>query len=247
MLSQSLSVEQLRRCDANAVAKLGIPSIILMENAGIDAFNVALCMIRQEETASVVVLAGHGNNGGDGLVLARHMCNNGIKVDIFTLSPFDKFKGDARTNLDICRNMGLAITEYKESLAVSFINKLEKKLRHADLVVDAMLGTGVAGELREPYGQIIDLVNSEVRTILAIDIPSGLDADTGKPTGSDAIRANCTVTFAALKKGYDYEYAVEYTGDIILGGIGISPYFLLDDLKSIIGEEGASAAGESPA
>ncbi|MBN2063371.1 MAG: NAD(P)H-hydrate epimerase, partial [Sedimentisphaerales bacterium] len=145
----------------------------------------------------------------------------------------------------ICRNMGMAITEYQEGSASSFITKLEKKLRHADLVVDAMLGTGASGELREPYGQIIDMVNSEVRTILAIDIPSGLDADTGKPTGSDAIRANCTVTFAALKKGYDYEYAVEYTGDIILGGIGISPYFLLDDLDSIVGKDSCSGGSES--
>jgi len=211
--------DEIRAFDRYAIEELGIPGIVLMENAGRQIADAARAMLKEAGGRRALVLAGRGNNGGDGFVVARHLAMDGFPVEAALLARRYQVRGDARTNLDILEAMGLAVSVLT-GLAEEVVQRLEPMLERADLVIDGLLGTGTRGEIREPYASAIAAVNAAGRTVLAIDIPSGLDGDTGRPLGP-TIRARRTVTMAAMKIGFQNPEAAAYMGTVVLADIGV--------------------------
>jgi NAD(P)H-hydrate epimerase len=211
--------DEVRAFDRYAIETLGVPSIALMENAGRQIADAARRMIEGLLDPRVLVLAGRGNNGGDGFVVARHLAIDGIRPDVVVVAPRDHIEGDADINLRILERMGFAIL-CLDGLPDQIVRQLGPRLEKADLVIDGLLGTGTKGSIREPYASVITAVNAAGRPVLAVDIPSGLDCDTGQPLGP-TIRASRTVTMAAIKSGFSDPGANRYTGMVILADIGV--------------------------
>jgi len=210
--------QALRAFDRFAAEQLGLPGLLLMENAGRQVADAARAMI-VGETPHVLVLAGRGANGGDAFVAARHLAIDGVYAKIALLAARDEIQGDADANLRVLEAMDfdvVALTGPTEHV----LRELEPLLRAADFVIDGLLGTGAHGEVREPYASVIAALNEADRPVLAIDIPSGLDADTGRPLGTAAVRATRTVTLAALKTGFASPGAAAWTGTIVLADVG---------------------------
>jgi NAD(P)H-hydrate epimerase len=211
--------DEVRAFDRYSIETLGVPSIALMENAGRQIADAARRMIEGLADPRVLVLAGRGNNGGDGFVVARHLAIDGIRAEVAVVAPRDQIQGDADINLKILERMGLAIL-CLDGPAEDIVRQLGPRLEKADLVVDGLLGTGAKGSIREPYASVITAVNAAGRPVLAVDIPSGLDCDTGQPLGP-TIRASRTVTMAAIKSGFTAPNAAAYTGSVLLADIGV--------------------------
>lgn len=211
--------DEIRDFDRYAIETLGVPGIVLMENAGRQIAEAARAMLAGRAKPRVVILAGPGNNGGDGFVVARHLAMAGIRAEVALLAPREKIAGDADTNLRILEALGFQVRVLAGKVEAA-LGELRPILAEADLVVDGLLGTGTRGEIREPYASVIGAVNAARRPVLAIDIPSGLDPDTGKPLGP-TVRATKTVTLAAVKVGFRKPGAAEYTGEVVLADIGV--------------------------
>jgi len=218
-----LTSEQSRTVDRIAIERYGVPGLVLMENAGRGSTELLL----QEQPNKVVVVCGKGNNAGDGFVIARHLDNAGVSVEILMLVPPEELSGDARTNCDIVHKFGLStrvVDPMKDSATI------QQSLSEADWIVDALLGTGIRGEVREPFATMIELVNQSGRPIFAVDIPSGLDADTGDVLGH-AIQATRTVTFVSLKTGLTRNKGPQQAGSIEIVSIGV-PHRIVNDVLS---------------
>ena len=213
--------EEVRAFDRYCIEKLGIPGIVLMENAGRQIADVARAMLDRAEFRHCLVLAGRGNNGGDAFVVARHLAIRGYMSEVILLGNRNEVRGDAATNLDIFQAMGGYIRGL-DGAAGEVLRELAPTFQGADLIIDGLLGTGTQGEIREPYAAVIKAVNATGRPVIAIDIPSGLDCDTGRPLGP-TIRAAKTVTMAAMKTGFRNPESRQYTGEVILADIGV-PY-----------------------
>jgi NAD(P)H-hydrate epimerase len=211
--------DEIRDFDRYAIEVLGVSGIVLMENAGRQIAEAARAMLAGRAKPRVVILAGPGNNGGDGFVVARHLAIAGIRAEVALLAPREKIVGDADTNLRALEAMGFQIRVLAGDVEAA-LGELRPRLAEADLVVDGLLGTGTRGEIREPYASVIGAVNDARRPVLAIDIPSGLDPDTGRPLGP-TVRAAKTVTLAATKTGFEKSGAREYTGEVVLADIGV--------------------------
>ena len=212
------SAQQVRDADAYAINTLGIPSIVLMENASISIFeSIIKHFIDGFENKNVGFVCGKGNNGGDGFALARHFINNGYNVRIISLGAEDELKGDALTNFRIVKNL-LAI--YNQSKLIVFENHRDLSLfEDCSLIIDAMLGTGARGELGEPYKGIVDKLNQLDVLKIAIDLPTGLDLENS--SGELIFNADLTVTLSEYKTGLFYDKGYANTGIIIKGSIGI--------------------------
>jgi NAD(P)H-hydrate epimerase len=208
-----LTREQVRRIDQLALEQYNVPGIILMENAARAAADVAMQMLSENSTT---IFCGGGNNGGDGLAVARHLHNRGVVVRIVQCFDPVKLPADAATNWRIVQAMHLEIVQLEEIA----------KIDH--LAIDALLGTGATSPPRDRIKQAIEIVNTAPH-ILAIDLPSGLDADTGLPLG-ECVKATKTVTFVAEKIGFANPVSKQYTGEIIVGDIGC-PRELIDAVK----------------
>ncbi len=212
--------QQARELDRIAMQDYAIPGVILMENAGRACARAAVAMLGSAEEARVLVLAGKGNNGGDGYVVARHLANWGARVRVLLLASRDEIlsgKGETPDNLRVILKMDIPVDELASA------EEVERALAEhseADLLVDALLGTGVRGEVRQPYLGAIQALNRSGRPVLAIDVPSGLDCDTGEPLG-DAVRARVTVTMAVNKRGFTLPGAADYTGRVEVAEISI--------------------------
>ncbi|HHW28152.1 MAG TPA: NAD(P)H-hydrate dehydratase [Syntrophomonadaceae bacterium] len=226
---------QMREMDLDATRKYSIPSLILMENAGLSIVQVIEQRFLGEEVQGkrVFIIAGPGNNGGDGFVVGRHLFNRGAFVSFLITVPAENYRGDAAVNLKIVQDMGLPYTvlqpENLDSVAV--------ELKKADLIVDALFGTGFKGVPREPIASLIRMVNEAGKPVVAVDIPSGMEADTGRISG-DCIRAKATVTMGMPKLGLFLDPGAQYTGEVIVGDISFPPelkseeggdYYLLDE------------------
>ncbi len=215
--------QQVRAFDRWAIEKAGIPGVVLMENAGRGAAQIILSGLPESE-ASVCIFCGSGNNGGDGYVIARHLANAGVSVQVVLCAPREKIGGDADMNLRIIQNLGLEV----EMLPGDDVEpKIREWTQDADLIVDALFGTGLTGPLRPDAANLVKMLNESDTPIMAVDIPSGLDCDTGTAQGV-AIRAAFTVTFAARKTGFDNPDSTEFTGEVFTVDIGISPDFYLE-------------------
>ena len=223
-----LTRSQVRAYDHWAINEINMPGVVLMENAG--RSTAELIMEKYpDNSAQILVLCGLGNNGGDGYVIARHLLNSNYNVKTLILGPKSKIKGDAKVNLDSLCFITNDIYEVIPNQA-GWLECVENNLRSANVVVDAVFGTGLQGQLRPGYSELFDLINSFRKDIIAVDIPSGLDCDTGEPLGS-AVEAKYTVTFVSAKKGYSNPNAVKYTGQIYVAGIGISTRFAPAQLR----------------
>jgi NAD(P)H-hydrate epimerase len=213
-MGPTLSRDAVRELDRRAVEAFGIPSLVLMENAGRGAAEV---LLELGVAGAVHVVCGKGNNGGDGFVVARHLDVHGRDVRVHLCCPPDELRGDALVNFEVLRRAGLPIGMVRSDGEMA---SLGPQLQSADWVVDALFGTGLRGPVKPPYDQIIGAMNDAGRPVLAVDIPSGLDCDTGRPLGS-AVRARHTVTFVAVKRGFIQPGAREHTGQVHVAHIGV--------------------------
>jgi NAD(P)H-hydrate epimerase len=216
-----MSRDEVRAFDAWAINTLGIPGVVLMENAGRSCAELIRDKLAGITKPKVCIFCGTGNNGGDGYVIARHLLNSGFEVVVILCGDRNKVKGDAKTNLDDLEKLGQSIEQLNLDDG-DIPGKVQTFAVGADMLVDAIFGTGLSGQLSNEYKQLIESINSQKRPILAVDIPSGLDCDTGEPLGA-AIRASCTVTFVAVKKGFTNTKANAYTGEIFVASIGVEP------------------------
>ena len=215
--------DQVRQFDAHAIDVLGIPGVVLMENAGKNCAEMILGRLKEHAGADVCIFCGTGNNGGDGYVIARHLVNAGVNARIVICGDSEKVKGDARINLDIARKMNIA--ECSLDLQGSDIaEQISELAGQSDIIVDAVFGTGLKGKLTDQYIELIERINSLGKDVIAVDIPSGLNCDTGQPSPT-AIKATATVTFVAVKKGFTYHHANAYTGQVYIASIGIASGF----------------------
>ncbi|MFN0244166.1 MAG: NAD(P)H-hydrate epimerase [Planctomycetota bacterium] len=216
-----LRCEDLRAIDRLAVLEFGIPSIVLMENAGRGAAEVVLRVLGERRAAGlaadrVAIVCGPGNNGGDGAVVARHLANEGVTVEIVATHRLDALAGDAAIMRRIAEHMEIPVHE----LATA-----EPVLARADVVVDALLGTGFTGEVRPALARVIECMNAvrsrapERATIVALDLPSGLDADGGHPSNATVV-ADWTITFAARKVGFRTPESARCLGRVVVASIG---------------------------
>ncbi len=212
--------QEIRAVDTWAINTLGVPGVVLMENAGRSCAELIKEKLAKVARPKVCIFCGTGNNGGDGYVIARHLLNSGFDISVVICGEPSKIKGDAKINLDILEKMGqrLEMLDMGEDIA-SQVKTLTNK---ADMIVDAIFGTGLAGQLSDEYKQLVENINSQNKPVLAVDIPSGLDCDTGRLLGA-AIKATYTVTFVAAKKGFTEKASAEYTGQVFVASIGVEP------------------------
>lgn len=215
-----MSRQEVRAFDQRAIEQLGVPGVILMENAGRQAADVAAHMLQESGGCRALVIAGPGNNGGDGFVIARHLLTWGYEVEVLLMADAERVKGDALINYRPLKALGIAVIELGDVPAEELRQRILESAAESDLLIDAMLGTGLTDEVREPFATAIEALNEAARPVLAIDVPSGLDADTGRPLGR-AVRATATVTMVAPKMGFEEEAAAEYLGEVYVADIGV--------------------------
>ncbi len=206
-----VTAEEMRNFDAVAINEYGIPGVVLMENAGRTTFQIVREYLGGDvrgRTAAVV--AGPGNNGGDGYVIARYLINHGAEVHTFLLSPREKIKGDALINLQVLETMTDRIIHIEDE---DSLEEATGVWRESDVVVDAVLGTGLISEVRSPYREAILEINACPGFRVAVDLPSGLNADTGRVLGV-AVQADLTVTYGFQKLGTALYPGIEYCGEV---------------------------------
>lgn len=213
--------DEVRAFDFHAINNLGIPGVVLMENAGRTCAEFIIEKLKDIKAPKVCIFCGTGNNGGDGYVIARHLSNKNFKIKVAICGDKKKIKGDAKINLDILERMGESI-ECFDLVKENIDERFENLINGSEMIVDALFGTGLNGQLRGEYAKLINIINNANLPILAVDIPSGLDCDTGELLGA-AVKANYTVTFVAVKKGFISKKASLYTGQVIVASIGIVP------------------------
>ncbi len=211
-----------RELDRRAMTEYGIPGMVLMENAG---RGVADVLCRLGVAGPVVVCCGKGNNGGDGFVLARHLDLRGLAVQVLLWANPQQLTGDAAANFQILQRCDVPI-EVLENRPEA--ERATCFLAGAEWIVDALLGTGARGNPRPPFDAVIDLLNAAAAPKLAVDLPSGLDCDTGCP-GQPTIRAAHTCTFVAPKRGFSAPEAQPFVGQVHVLDIG-APRKLVDDV-----------------
>ena len=214
------STNQIREIDNFAINELGIPSIALMENAALQIYNTIeneiLTKVRQ-----VGAVCGKGNNGGDGFAVLRHFANKGFSLRVINLGKENEMSEDCRINFRILKKMA----EFNKEIIIKEYSSLKDLgiLAKSDIILDSMLGSGAKGELREPYKEIVDSLNKLKTKHIAIDIPTGLDADLG--SGSTIFNSDLTITLGGFKKGLFVQDGYTNCGKIIKGEIGIDPKY----------------------
>ncbi|MGM0601868.1 MAG: NAD(P)H-hydrate dehydratase [Bacillota bacterium] len=218
-----LTPSEMAECDKETVEN-GFPEILLMESAGLSAAEYADDILSdimysspQKNKKLISVAAGKGNNGGDGLTAARFLHQWGYKVEVYLTAEEDDLKGITAKNYDILKKRGADIYQMTGSLS----DEIEFKIKNSDLIIDALLGTGIRGEVRGVYKDLIDLINESTSPVLSIDIPSGINGSTGEVCGR-AVKALYTVTMAAYKRGLLLFPGREYAGKVRVADIGIT-------------------------
>jgi len=235
----------MRAIDRKAIEGMGIPGVVLMENAGLQVARAAAEMLldlTQEGWLAVsegplimpkeglggkkvAIVAGKGNNGGDGFVVARHLHQRGAAVKIFVAGEPESLQGDARINLEIIQRIGLPILPVLDATS---LEGMERWAREADLIVDALLGTGIHGPVRDPIASAIEAIDRCATPVLAVDVPSGLDSDSGQICGV-CVRATRTITLALPKVGLVTYPGASYAGQVTVADIGIPKSLLQDE------------------
>lgn len=221
-----LSRDQVRRVDRLAIEQFGMTGLVLMENAGRNAAEIIDRAYGPEECAHI--FCGTGNNGGDGCVIARHLLNRRWDVTLVMTGPRDRMTHDTNANYHILEAMNARLVSAEDAAAQS---RAVEAIGADAVVIDALLGTGFTGSVRTPADRLIDAVNERPkRATVAIDVPSGLDCDTGL-VGNTAIRADLTITFVAAKRGFAQPEAGAYLGRVEVADIG-APRTLVDEIAA---------------
>ncbi len=214
---QPLTCQEIRELDVLAIEHVGIPGIVLMENAGRHCADFIFDHLINPAHDRVAILCGPGNNGGDGFVVARHLLNADVHVDVILATPPDKTSGDAKTNLRILERLGVEFLRADDETQATGI---QSALDTADIIVDALLGTGSKGAPRKTMATLVEQANAATQSRrIAIDIPSGLDGDTGQ-IHEPCFRANATITMVAAKAGFDTDSGRQATGRVVTIDIG---------------------------
>lgn len=229
MAVRVVTASQMRQLDRRATEEYGIPSLLLMEHAGLQAVLELERAFPHLARSRVAVVCGKGNNGGDGLVVARHLFDRGITVEVFLLARQTEINGDARTNLEIIRKLGAPIYEVTTSQELEAIRGA---IERADVVVDAILGTGTTGPAKGLFEEAIELLNRFGKPIVALDIPSGLNSDEGVIPGP-SINAVLTVTFGLPKRCLILYPAASCAGRVVTVDIGLPRQLLTDPLCDV--------------
>lgn len=207
-----ITVKQMMQIEENG-HQMGFPRKLMMENAGASATRYLVEKFPNISSKKILVFAGLGNNGGDAFVVARHLAGYGSDVKVILLGSPDKIKTDeGKTNWELLEKMNSV-----DLIITSDVNGLDLQ---ADIIVDGVLGTGISGKIREPYASAIDVINKSKAFKLAIDVPSGLDPDTGN-IGDKCVKADVTVTFHKMKVGMPKKK--DMCGTILIEKIGIPP------------------------
>jgi NAD(P)H-hydrate epimerase len=226
----TLTRDEVRELDRRAIEGFGVPGVVLMENAGRGC--AELLMRLNPDRRRVVILCGPGNNGGDGFVIARHLDNAGWPVDVQLFAKNDGLTGDAAVNFEIVFNSDIQFTQTDPRYfghPDSYDQFLRLNFNPAAWVVDALFGTGLSRPLGPPFDELAALVNASGKPVLAVDIPSGLDCDTGEPLGA-CVKATHTATFVAPKRGFLNPASKAWTGEVHTIDIG-APRVLVDEYR----------------
>jgi NAD(P)H-hydrate epimerase len=211
-----VTAQEMRELDRLTIEEYGVPSLTLMERAGQGVATALLGRFGKQARRGVLVVAGKGNNGGDGLVVARLLKRKKVPCEVVLLSRRGELSRDAAINLERYLKASGKIFEAADGTTSVLAERIERKA----LLVDAILGTGLKTEVRGLYGEAIDLINASGLPVVAVDLPSGLDADRGVPLGT-AVQAEMTVTFGFPKLGEVIYPGLSYAGDLVVTDIGI--------------------------
>jgi len=214
--------KEMREIDRCTIDKVGIPGVVLMENAGLGTVKLIEEILEEFDGSRITLLCGRGNNGGDGFVIARHLYNHGFEIDVFLSGDKARIQGDAKINLDILEKMGVEIITLQSK-------KDLKKIPESDLIVDALLGTGISGEVTGFLADVIHWMNESLIPIVSVDMPSGLACDTGNVHGACVV-ADVTATMAELKRGLVLPPGRELCGDISIIDIS-APQFVSESVN----------------
>jgi len=228
-VGEALTCQEIRELDILAIEHVGIPGIVLMENAARAVAECVYAALLNPLSSRILLLCGPGNNGGDGFVAARHLRNAGVKVTVVLAAPRQKSTSDAALNLGIYERMEGALLD---ATGAGELEKVRSEADAADVIVDALLGTGSTGAPRGTIAELIKVANAAPRARrVAIDIPSGLDGDTGE-VSKPCFRADATVTFVAPKVGFGSPPARAVLGRLVVADIGV-PRELIPGRKEI--------------
>lgn len=207
---------EMQNIDRRARDEYGIHTLLLMENAALGVTRIIENIFGPVRDRRITVVAGKGNNGGDGIAAARQLHNRGARIEVYLLSEPSAVTGDAATNLNIASKMGIEILSKGAYDAYG----LKMALNHSHVIVDAILGTGLSSPVTGEYSEVIDLINSSKRPVVSVDIPTGINSDTGEVMGT-AVRAAETVTLAIPKRGHFLYPGCEFTGRLHIADISI--------------------------
>jgi NAD(P)H-hydrate epimerase len=224
------TAEEMRRADRRVTERYGVPSLLLMENAGRGAADAIERVLGPVGGRRVAVVCGKGSNGGDGFVVARHLLGRGARVSAWLVGRAGDVQGDARVNLDALQRAGETVAEVPDAAGDAF-GPLGMELGAADIVVDALLGTGVRGPATGPVAKAIEAINAAGRPVCALDLPSGLPSD-GEPPAGPVVRARVTVTFGLLKLGLVLPAGVAHAGRLEVADLGVPRAWLAEGIPT---------------
>lgn len=223
-----VTAAEMRKLDEEAIHRIGIASLVLMENAGTQVVRLLQDKFGSLRDKRVHILVGPGNNGGDGLVVARHLLNLGARPKVYLTHPAEKCSRDCQVNLEVYRRLDGEIV----SLTTSQRRNLKFSLSLADIILDALLGTGAQGPLRPELAELVSVVNEVRRPVVAVDVPTGVDATTGEVAGP-AVQADFTAALGFLKLGCLFYPGRSFVGDFEVLDIGI-PHRLAEDIQRFL-------------
>ncbi len=230
-----VTAKEMQEMDRLTIESFGIPGRVLMENAGRGATRLLVERFPDISKQKVGIVAGRGNNGGDGFVIARYLHEKGVKTTVYLLSSADMVKGDAEANLNLLGPLHIPVIEMPDK-ETFFENRTS--IVHENIFVDAILGTGLKSDVKGFYKEVIEFINGLDRPVFSVDIPSGLDSDTGWPCGI-SIRADATATFAFAKTGHFLFPGADLTGDLGVIDIGIPDHIRkqIDPRQYVLSQE----------
>ena len=217
-----VTASEMQQMDRRTIESFGIPGRVLMENAGRGATRFFFEQFSNLKKKRIGVIAGHGNNGGDGFVMARYLAQAGIAVKVYLLAANNRVKGDAAANLKLLKPLEIPVVEIPDEISFS---AHQPDMAALDVWIDAILGTGLKSDVKGHIQIVIDFINALERPVFAVDIPSGLNSDTGQPCGT-CIRASATATFGFAKTGHMIYPGAGYTGALEIVDIGIPPHIV---------------------
>ena len=221
-MAKVLNSAQMREADRRTIEELGLPGMVLMENAGAAVTRLLKRRFPEWKKRTILVLAGQGNNGGDGFVVARRLHQGGARVGVFLLGRCDALRGDALRHCHVYERGGGTVQEVEDH---TDLRLFDGRLAHAGLVVDAVFGTGLTRPVVGITAHIFEKIQRSGKPVLAVDLPSGVSADTGQVLGV-ALPAQWTVTFAAEKVGHRLYPGAGLCGEVVVADIGIPPIYL---------------------